>query len=262
MNSRLIASNLREALSCYALSDPQGFVEEWPGLCLISSGVRYPSFNSALLTVPVRGWRELKELIEAARSHFATLRLPWSFWLCEDMLDASGRKESATLLSRAGMRLVAEYHGMETEELKPPGHDLPQFEIRRVETPATRRAFFELMSEIFELPEDVSRAIYGGERYWSSHMIAWVGYVNGKPVCSAATATAAGAIGVYSVGTIPALRRRGFAEAITRHALERARQSSAVRRTILQSTSLGLGLYRRMGFEPITRVSVYIRDQH
>jgi GNAT superfamily N-acetyltransferase len=258
MNSHLIAGNLREALSCYALSDARGFVDARPGLCLISSGVRYPSFNSALLTAPGQGWRELERSIEVARRHFVSLRLPWSFWLCEDMLDARGRRESGSLFSRAGMRLVAEYHGMQAEELKPPGHDLPSFEIRRVETPATRSAFFRLMSEIFDLPPDVAMAIYGGERYWSSHMVAWIGYVDGQPVCSAATATAAGAIGIYSVGTVPPWRRQGFAEAITRHALEKARQLSCVRPTILQSTSLGLNLYRRMGYQPVTRVSVYI----
>ncbi|MEO7649899.1 MAG: GNAT family N-acetyltransferase, partial [Bryobacteraceae bacterium] len=69
--------------------------------------------------------------------------------------------------------------------------------------------------------------------------------------------TAGGAIGVYNVATIPAYRRRGFGEAVMRHAIEAARSESGEERTILQATEHGLSLYLSMGYKVVTNVAVY-----
>jgi hypothetical protein len=42
-----------------------------------------------------------------------------------------------------------------------------------------------------------------------------------------------------------------------RYALDDARRTTGIERTILQSTPAGLKLYKRMGYEAVTRVAVY-----
>jgi ribosomal protein S18 acetylase RimI-like enzyme len=64
----------------------------------------------------------------------------------------------------------------------------------------------------------------------------------------AAILYAAGALGVYAVATAPGHGRRGYAEALLRHALAESRQRWGKRRMVLQATQQGLSLYRRMGF--------------
>jgi ribosomal protein S18 acetylase RimI-like enzyme len=66
-----------------------------------------------------------------------------------------------------------------------------------------------------------------------------------------------GAAGVYNVATMPGFQRRGYGEAVMRHALENSRRLNGIERVILQSTPAGLKLYERMGLETVTRVSVY-----
>jgi ribosomal protein S18 acetylase RimI-like enzyme len=66
-----------------------------------------------------------------------------------------------------------------------------------------------------------------------------------------------GAIGVYNVATMPDHQRRGYGEAVMRHAVAEAQREHGIERTILQSTPAGLSLYERMGYRTITRVSVY-----
>ena len=66
-----------------------------------------------------------------------------------------------------------------------------------------------------------------------------------------------GVVGVYNVGTLPGHQRRGYGEAIMRHALEKAREETGLERTILQSTAQGLPIYQRMGYRTVTRVLVY-----
>jgi ribosomal protein S18 acetylase RimI-like enzyme len=79
-------------------------------------------------------------------------------------------------------------------------------------------------------------------------------------VATAATVTAAGAVGVYNVATLPAHRRRGHGEAVVRYAVEQARQQSGCERTILQATQYGLALYLSMGYKTVTTVRVYASD--
>jgi ribosomal protein S18 acetylase RimI-like enzyme len=84
-----------------------------------------------------------------------------------------------------------------------------------------------------------------------------VGYLNGLPVTTAATVPSRGAIGLYNVATDPSFRGRGFGEAITRHVMTEAAIQYGSRRMILQSTSHGLRLYERLGFQAVTRILVY-----
>jgi len=87
--------------------------------------------------------------------------------------------------------------------------------------------------------------------------VPWLAYANGEPVATAATVVAAGAIGVYNVGTLPAYRGRGIGEAIVRYAVERAREGAGTGRTILQATSYGYDLYRKMGYRTVGQVLVF-----
>jgi ribosomal protein S18 acetylase RimI-like enzyme len=96
----------------------------------------------------------------------------------------------------------------------------------------------------------------GGAEVWRD-FASYVGYHKGEPVSTAATVIGAGAIGVYNVGTLPGYQRRGFGEAIMRHALEEARREHGISRTILQSSPQGLRLYQRMGYRTVTKVAVY-----
>jgi GNAT superfamily N-acetyltransferase len=85
----------------------------------------------------------------------------------------------------------------------------------------------------------------------------WVGYRDGVPVATAATVASENATGIYNVATAPEHRRRGYGEAITRHAIDAALHEGDPGRLVLQSTSLGQRVYLRMGFEPVARVLVY-----
>ena len=87
--------------------------------------------------------------------------------------------------------------------------------------------------------------------------VCWVGYREGLPVATAATVACQGVAGLYNVATVPNHRERGYGEAITRYAIAAAIRENKVERVVLQSTSQGLSLYRRMGFDTVTRILVY-----
>ena len=87
--------------------------------------------------------------------------------------------------------------------------------------------------------------------------VCWNGYLDGMPVTTAASVASDGVIGLYNIATAPGYRGRGYAEAITRHAIDAAFRETGLREVALQSTMQGLHLYERMGFRTVTRILVY-----
>ncbi|MFN8519775.1 MAG: GNAT family N-acetyltransferase [Chloroflexota bacterium] len=72
----------------------------------------------------------------------------------------------------------------------------------------------------------------------------WLGLVDGSPVAVSMGFREAGVLGIYGVATIPAARRRGYATALTTHAIDQAPELPAV----LQPSTMAEPLYEALGF--------------
>jgi ribosomal protein S18 acetylase RimI-like enzyme len=249
------ALNLLESLSFYGHATGRGRVETTTGVKLIASGVSYSVFNIALLTGPVADIDgELERRIHVAGAFFRDLGAPWSFWICEDFLGRRTARKAHQLFDRQGMVCIAESPGMEAWPLPPPRRALPEIECRRVGDEATRADFAHLVSTSFQVPYPLATEIYTREAAWNGSLEGYVGYVGEKAVSSAALIEAGGVVGLYSVSTLPAWRRKGFGEALMHGALAAKPPTSAI---VLQSSRAGLRLYYEMGFRRVTRFFVY-----
>jgi GNAT superfamily N-acetyltransferase len=253
----VLEDNLRATFRAYAQAKESGEAREMPGVLLVCAGVEFAMFNATLLTAPVAKANELDRRVAMAAVHFHARALPWSFWVCEDWLTAHVRKQADNLFWKRGLHLVVELPGMLAERVLPPARRLPHLECRRVGDDLTRSAFSYIMSICFGIPLSISRQIYLSERLWRSHFTGYLGYVDGNPISTTATVVAGGTVGVYAVATLPAHQRNGYAEAMVRHALEQARRSSGIDRTILQSSPAAVSLYERLGYRTVTRYAVY-----
>jgi ribosomal protein S18 acetylase RimI-like enzyme len=98
---------------------------------------------------------------------------------------------------------------------------------------------------IYELPPDSQHA---------SHMRLYVGYLGDKPVASASSLAGGGVVGIYTVGTVPQARGRGLASAMTCHALAEA-YHEGLRVGVLHASQQGQGVYTRLGFQTVGRVT-------
>jgi GNAT superfamily N-acetyltransferase len=194
-------------------------------------------------------------LTEAAR-YFKQRTKRWSFWLCEDLLDPATRRKARQISNDFGLRPISYPPGMIASHLLPPARPLPKIECRPVNDSKTRNTFAEITSMCFEIPPGIANAVYGPEGAWNGAYKGFVAMVDGGPVAIAAIVETAGALGIYSLATVPAHRHRGYGEALLRAAAAASRPNGVP--YILQSTEAGHSLYRRMGFRDVARFTVYL----
>lgn len=230
-----------------------------PGVLIINAGVDSPVFNAAMLSAPLdSSLAELDRRIAIAKVYFQARDVPWSFWVCRDLAGNWTSRRLDRVFENRGLRRTAECPGMMAECLPPPDRPLPVLDIREVDDAETRLAFCHITTVCFRIPFATSIAIYNSPETWRTSFKAYVAYSGGEPVTTAATVGAAGAVGLYSVATLPERQGRGIAEQLTRAVLDRARQESGLERMVLQSTRQGASLYQRLGFREVTKIAIYV----
>jgi ribosomal protein S18 acetylase RimI-like enzyme len=255
-----IEENLRSAMRFFGEATGSGEVCTLNGAVAMFSGLDYGVFNIALLTRRVAGGNgaSLETRLAEAAHFFKERTLRWSFWLCEDLLEPQTRRRERQTFFDFGMRAISHPPGMLAPALLPAIRPMPPIECRPVTDDSTRLAFAELTSIAFEIPFTVARAVYTREEAWKGAYRGFVGFVDGRAVAIVAIVAAADALGVYSLGTLPAFRRQGYGEALLRAAVSEVGRRTGLSRVVLQSTEAGYALYLRMGFRDATKFTVYL----
>lgn len=123
--------------------------------------------------------------------------------------------------------------------------------VRWIETVVVGSEFPDIVREHLML-------LYGRYGYQSSTAVRYfLGSLQGRPVTTSQLFLGAGVAGLYCVATVPDARGMGIGNAMTVAALQAARdQGYAI--GILQSSAMGLSIYRRLGFREYCTFSLYL----
>jgi GNAT superfamily N-acetyltransferase len=256
--SSIVERNLRAAMKFFGQASGVGDVTETKEVLLIDSGVNYSVFNIAMLTCAPADIEALSGGVRAAARYYKARQTRWSIWICEDSLSEQLRRLMPAALANQRMHKLTEAPGMIAERLRPPLRRLPKIDWLPVNNAATRSDFSHITSVNFDIPFATCQLVYGNEQAWSHDYHGFVAYADGMPVATTAVVMAAGAIGIYSVSTLPQYRRRGYAEALMRCVIEKYRAEAGTETTVLQATRSGYDMYLKMGYRPVSRFIVYM----
>lgn len=85
----------------------------------------------------------------------------------------------------------------------------------------------------------------------------YTAYLNDRPVSSCLLYADSGVAGLYAIGTVSEARGQGIGTAITRYALQQAKEMG-YEWAILQATDMGAPIYRRLGFRDYGSVRILV----
>jgi GNAT superfamily N-acetyltransferase len=136
----------------------------------------------------------------------------------------------------------------------------PELRIERVASPALLHVWEQTVSRGYPL-EGLENAPAGAlapsALLEDPHYAAWVGFVADRPVAAASAWVAHGIVDVTLVATIPDARRKGYGEALT----WAATRVDPTLPAMLLSSDDGRPVYERMGYLPLTRMTLWYRGR-
>jgi ribosomal protein S18 acetylase RimI-like enzyme len=224
----------------------------------ITPGIPVPLFNHVYFTRLAQE-EDIDARIEGVMRSFAEHEVPfmWSAGPFTKPPDLGARLESR------GLSPAAELPGMAVD-LQAINEDIPSpsaLTTERVSDTEVLRECIEVMRVGFELPELTSEVFF--EVFTTlglteeSPCRSYVGRLEGEAVAASSLLLAAGVAGIYNVATLPRARRQGLGAVVTLEGLLEARELG-YRIAVLQSSAMGFGVYRRMGFEQYSTYSIYV----
>jgi len=203
------------------------------------------------------------ELVENALNHFKSLNIKRVTWLTEEGLPALEIKKC---LERHGMMFSESFSTDMAADLMTIREEIAlpaNLKIVPVEGEESLRKWIHIASIGFRVPSEFEDTWYEffAEAACASPFRTYLGLLDGNPVATSQLFTSAGVAGIYNVTCLPEARRQGVGTAVVLVPLLAAREMG-YRVAILQASSMGYTVYRRLGFQDFGKLSVYLWEQH
>jgi GNAT superfamily N-acetyltransferase len=222
------------------------------------TGVPHPLFNGvprAILDVD-----DVQFTIDGLQARIDAQGAPAFWWLGPD----AKPDDLGSTLERHGLKPAGEIPGMALDLRSLDGRlpEIAGFSVEKVGS-ETQQALWARVAAIGTgFPENAVDAMEEVEAtlcdaaYRAQHR--YIGYLDGKPVASAALVLDSGLAGVYAIATIAEARQRGIGRYMTMLPLSEARRLG-YHVAILQASSMGHPIYKKLGFSDVCNYRLYVQ---
>jgi GNAT superfamily N-acetyltransferase len=139
----------------------------------------------------------------------------------------------------------------------------PHLEIISVEGELTLRKWIHVASRGFQIDETFEQVWQNlfADTIFQPRYRTFLALLDGRPVGTSQLFLSAGVAGIYNVTVLPEARFQGIGSAVTLAPLLAARRLG-YRIGILQASKQGYPVYRRLGFQDMGKLSLYLWDRN
>ena len=251
-NAQLVES-LRQFITIWKLIGkpfPHVDLTDRPGLAISWPNTHFPFYNALFLTEQILDSNMLQDRMQEAAAYMEARPYGGLLILCLDNLSGSAKKNLDATVARSKFVQTIPMTGMAGNILpmEAPGHSALRF-VRIVDD-STIRVFAELNCVSYSVPIETSLSLVKEHTLWHDHAYGFVAYEGDKPVSTATAIVNDGCLYLFLVATSPDARRKGYGEAVVRHALQKAHEETGIRWTVLHGTEDGYPIYLRLGYRP------------
>ncbi len=239
----------------YLGTSPKAEFYDGPELTWLLTGIPEPFLNSVLRTQAEPD--NVDAIIETTLAHFRSRNVTKFCWWTEPGTQPTdlGKRlmDHGLTYSDGGTGMAVDLLALNEDLPTPTGLTIEDVE----DTEALRQWAYAFLIG-YGLPEmslNTSLDLFTGLGF-DLPLRNYLGILNGEPVAASELFLGAGVAGIYCVTTIPEARRQGIGAAITLAPLREAR-AHGYRVGILQASPMGLGVYRRLGFQEYCKMTFY-----
>ncbi len=236
---------------------PSADLEDRPGLSISWADNPFPFWNAVFLTEPVIDAVGLRNRLKAAAAYARTKRQMGLIYLCDEYLTSSAKAALPAALGEAKLELSLPVHGMAGDIRPFAASSRPTLQMRRVTEEAQLGVYADINCEGYGFPLDWGQAGVRGTHLWTEKAYSYLGYEGDHPVCGASVVVHDTSLYLALVATRPNAQRKGYGEAVVRHALQSAHDSTGLCRTILHASDAGFPVYRRVGYHKTASILAY-----
>lgn len=236
---------------------PGADLKDEPGLSIRWADSLFPFWNAIFLTEPSIDITGLKSRLRDAVAYARTKRQPGLIYICEEYLTSSAKVDLAVVLAELRLELALPVHGMAGDILPLTASTHPALQMRRITEEAQLMVYADINCEGYSFPLEWGRTGLRGSHLWTEKAHSYLGYHEENPVCAASVVVHDECLYLALVATKPSAQRKGYGEAVVRHALQSAYDSTGLRRTILHASDAGFPVYRRVGYHKTASILAY-----
>lgn len=246
----LVAASHRSFIGSYRLLTKHvsgGTTYEGHGVFAFTTGVGMSIFNGCIALEEAS-----EEAFGSALDWLLRHDLPWRVWVHEPAVGRLGGVATAFGLARQ----ADVYPGMAMHPIPPRPADPPGIAVEAVDGDG-EACLVAAYARIGRDADFVTR-LFGPAFRGDPDVRMFCARLNGEPVGTSLALRTGDVAGVYAVGTAKDARKRGVGTAATWAAIDAAMGWRA-RTVVLQSSSMGLSIYRAMGFRTVASYVTYLR---
>ena len=199
------------------------------------------------------------ELIESTLARFRAMNIKKLSWLAHECVPFA--QINGTLLAH-GLTFSGSFATEMAIDLSSLADDLPinpGLRIVPIDDEGMLKQWIHIASVGFKINEQFEQAWYDffAEAIFEERFHTYLALLDGKPVGTSQLFISEGVAGIYNVTCLPKARGQGIGSAVTLAPLLQARELG-YQIGVLQASSKGYNVYRRLGFQDFGKLSLYL----